>query len=314
MSRGQGSEASPARRRLGGVVLGASLLAATLLILLRPWWLQYWRDESLAAALQKIARPSHGATPCPLATERPLRLLVLGQSNAANHGELIRDDAEPVLPVQSGRDCVQSTDPLPGGTGLGASIWSRLPRELKAAGPTRPIVLSLLAVDATRIDDWSRASSPLTKALDRHLSELRQARWQPDLVLWQQGEADAQAGTSTGDYVTAFDMLLGNLRSAGVNTPVMVANSTYCSSHDPDLARRQQALIRAALLQLQALHADVLRGPDTDLLTGPYRSGPCHFSSAGLDAAARLWSKRIAQVLQATASTLASPPDRSASR
>lgn len=96
-------------------------------------------------------------------------------------------------------------------------------------------------------------------------------------------------------YLAARDKL-PNLR---LKAPVMVANSTYCSSQDPDLARRRQIQIRAALLQLHALHSDVLPGPDTDMLTGPYRSGPCHFSIAGLNAAARMWSLHIAKVREA---------------
>jgi hypothetical protein len=153
--------------------------------------------------------------------------------------------------------------------------------------PGRDVVLAVLAVDATTVDDWTRSSSPLRERLRRLLGELAAAGLAPDLVLWQQGEADARSGTPLDTYVSAFELLLRVLGDAGSQAPVLVARSTRCGDTDG-------IAVRQALQQLAARHPAVRPGPDTDTLQGNLRAGPCHFSRAGLDAAAALWARAIA--------------------
>lgn len=228
----------------------------------------------------------------PRGATRPLLLLVLGQSNAGNHG----GQTQPVgvhraasVTVSDGKNCFRVADPLPGGTGRAQSIWSRLEPALRVLGVQREVVVVLLAVDSTTIDDWTRSDSPLSRRLDAVLQAA--AALPVDFVLWQQGESDARAGTSTRDYADAWLGLVRRMRGAGVKAPVLAALSTHCRSG------AGQA-VRLALREGAAQGHRVSLGPDTDLLTGALREDDCHFTAAGLDAAASLWAQALAKQLR----------------
>lgn len=241
--------------------------------------------DRLQAKLAAIRQPvPHSSVPCAaLLAERPLRLLVLGQSNAANHGDAAAagSSVAPVALLANGQ-CYRSRAPLPGATGEGGSVWPQLVQELQAAGG-RPVLLSVVAVDGTSIADWTGPG-----ALQRHLGEqldaMRAAGMQPDLVLWQQGEADARDGTDQASYGAGLTQLRSLLAQHGVQAPLVAALSTYCPGSDGRAVRQAlQAQAAAGLLQL---------GPDTDTLQGSLRNG-CHFSADGLQAAAQLWAQHL---------------------
>jgi hypothetical protein len=278
------------------------VLSLVALLLAAPlgwaWWKAGQGDRALQARMARLAPAAHGAEhPCPWlrpgAGTKPLVLLVLGQSNAANHGaesEPAEGVGGPPVTVIDGRVCMRATEPLPGGTGLHRAVWTQLQTELARAGASREVALSLLAVDGTTVDDWTRDTSPLRARLDQQLLALRGVPI--DFVLWQQGEADARAGTTTQGYEAAFDRLLQHLRMRGVVAPMVVARSTRCRSGagaEP---------VRLALVHLVQRHSDVLAGPDTDTLVGATREHDCHFSKAGLQAAAALWAQSLAPLLK----------------
>ena len=233
--------------------------------------------------------------------QRPLVLLVLGQSNAGNPG---LGDAQgagqplpaPVQVMEAGR-CSLSHDPLPGATGAGASPWSVLPARLAAGGLRRPVLLQVLAVDASAVDDWTRAGAPITRQLAQTLAANRAAGLPPDLVLWQQGESDARAGMHPTRYVRGLQALADSLRAQGVQAPVLLARSTVCRSASADGLRR-------AIAALAGSDPRFRLGPDTDAIT--QRHDGCHWSNSGRQQVAGLWATAIIQILPASALTL--PP------
>lgn len=273
----------------------STLVAAFALLALVPaaLWLcdasQGWqRDAWLRTRLDERVHP--GDEPvldcAQVAAQRPLVLLALGQSNAGNHGATDAAARPPIVLFAQGR-CLLARDPLPGATGHGGSIWSRLPAELAAAGLARPVVISVLAIDASRLDDWVRTDGPLRPALAEVAQALEHAGLPAQLVLWQQGEADAREGTSTAALAQALALLADLLQQAGVRAPVLLARSTVCRSAPSAPVRQALDLAAASVARLRL-------GPDTDTLDGPaLRSDGCHFSAPGLGAAARLWARRI---------------------
>lgn len=288
--------------RVRGIQLGAMALSVGALLLAAQhawaWWQAGQVDRALSVRLVRVAPPDRwGVRPCPWqagGAVKPLVLLVLGQSNAANHGaeqEPLPDGVgSPWVTVIDGPVCRQAAEPLPGGTGQHRSIWAQLQAELARAGATRELALSLLAVDSTTVDDWTRDGSPLRARLDQQLLALRGVPI--DFVLWQQGEADARAGTTAAGYESAFGKLLQHLRVRGVAAPVVVARSTRCRSGTGAESVRQ------ALANVAQRHAGVVLGPDTDTLAGPLREQDCHFSRAGLRAAAAMWAQSLAPLLR----------------
>lgn len=220
-----------------------------------------------------------------VARTRPLVLLALGQSNAGNHGSPSVNNLEPVTLIADGK-CIKATDPLPGGTGGGDSIWQRLPQSLALKKTSRPIVMSILAVDATSIDDWTRASSPLKKRLVELVGSMRRLGLPPDLVLWQQGEADALQERSREYYLAGLTKLSVALGSAQSNAPILLARSTICRSL-PNPA------IRSAIESASLNDRHFRLGPDTDTLSGDKFRDGCHLTADGLDRAAKMWAAAI---------------------
>ena len=244
--------------------------------------------SGLAARLGQIARigSETGVSCADVVAGHPLVLLALGQSNAANHGSLDKRGAEPVALVAEGK-CVRAADPLAGGTGEGGSIWQRLPAALREQQGARPIVLSVLGVDASSIDEWTSRGSPLRQRLVEQIASLLRLGLRPDFVLWQQGEADSRAGTSTADYAERLDRLAAIVDEAGAKAPIILARSTICRSAPNDS-------IRTAIAAKASADHHFRLGPDTDVLAGEgFRRDGCHFTSDGLDSAAKMWAVSI---------------------
>lgn len=298
------AQAGGPRRNAGGlgrVPLLATAAALLALVLAGTAALAAWRsDRAQRAALASLQARIAAIQPAPAdartepcadwRAQQPLVLLALGQSNAANHGEAGAAPA-PLRVVHDGR-CLWASDPLPGGTGDGSSIWARLPPRLAAQLPApwrqRPLVLAVLAVDATPLRDWVQADSPLRERLRRTAQALAASGLPPDLVLWQQGEADARDGTPPAEVAAGLDAFAGLLAASGINAPWMLAQSTRCRSAPHEG-------VRAAVQQRAADGRRFVPGPDTDVLAGAaMRRDGCHFSHAGLDAAADLWAAALA--------------------
>lgn len=268
---------------LGLVALGAALMAG-------QQWLQASRAHSqLHAKLGELATIQSGtAIPCQeLAATHPLVLLALGQSNAGNHGAL-REPKPTAIPVALDEGCAMAIDPLPGATGRGGSLWSAVPQALTAAGGARRnVVFSVLAVDATSIADWTAAESPLRQRVVHRLAALKRLGLVPDLVLWQQGEADARLGTDPSTYAAGLQQLRALIDAAGSNAPMLLARSTVCRS-------ASDAGLRGAVDRVVDAGSGFRMGPDTDTLVGlDNRVDGCHFSAAGQLRAAQLWANRI---------------------
>lgn len=229
-----------------------------------------------------------------VAARRPLVLLALGQSNAGNHGERGSSSTaslgggvpKPITMIWDGK-CIQAQDPLPGATGQGGSIWPRLVALLQRDLRDRPIVVAVLALDASTIEEWTRATSPLRSRLASQLASMKQLGMPPDAVLWQQGEADARGGTTAGQYADRLDLLADVLAQGGITAPVYLAKSTVCRSPPSEP-------IRGAIDARVALKGRWMSGPDTDALdNASLRHDGCHFSASGLDAAAKLWAAAL---------------------
>lgn len=286
--------ADGARRRVA--------LVAALAVLALAWggaaWigLRLWRAppaDSLAARLAAVQPLDAAAPDCGawLNGRVPAVLLVLGQSNAGNHGGRPVPGVGPAMPavvpvIHDGR-CVLAADPLPGGTGQGASLWPRVHAGLGGQWQGRPLVLAVVAVDGSRIADWVEADGPLRAHWTRQLTALRTLGWPIVAVAWQQGEADARLGTPSATYLSQWQQLRRLLQAQGVDAPWWLARSTYCPPGDG-------AAVRAAQLQAaQGAPGQVHLGPDTDALEPRWREG-CHFSAEGVPRAAAGWVDALA--------------------
>lgn len=274
----------------------STAMAGALLMLVAGSALAWYKTHPLPAKpgdlVDQVFQPSGMATvPCPYLTQpRPLMVFVLGQSNAGNHGESlpIAADTAPATFFHDGK-CYQTRGPAPGATGRGGNFWVLLAPEL-AHATGRPVIFSTLAVEATEVRDWVEPGK-LRDRLTDTIADQRQHGFIPELVLWQQGEADTKAGTTRAKYVERFGEFVAILRERGISATIVVALSTRCRNDGSDQ-------VRAAIKAVAAADPRIKLGPDTDTLTGLMRLDQCHFSATGQRAAADLWLAALAELQQ----------------
>ena len=229
--------------------------------------------------------PAYVAVNCrDLNAKRLMVALVLGQSNAANHGETRASVPENVYSFYHGQ-CYRAQDPLPGASGSGGSVWTRLGPKIVKARWYDAVLFVPLGVESTAVAQWAQPG-PLQQMLALSIDSLRQHGLVITHVLWHQGEADAKKRTSQADYRQRFLEMLGGIRSRGVAAPVYVSIATRCGATSSEAIRRaQRALVDPA-------HG-IEQGPDTDVLGDEYRLQGCHFSERGLARVAELWFERL---------------------
>jgi hypothetical protein len=217
---------------------------------------------------------------CDQIPQRPLVLLTLGQSNAANSGSGRFDAASGVYNFNlfDGR-CYEARDPLLGASGDGGSAWIPLAQMLIENGLAEAVVVAPIAVSGSHVADWA-PGGVLAERIARAIGVLASTGLQVDALLWHQGESDR--GTAPAMYTESFLRMVGSIRGAGVSAPIYVAQATRCDA-------QEDATLREAQAQLGALHAGVRQGPNTDALVGEKLRDGCHFTRLGTFAHAALW-------------------------
>lgn len=285
-------------RRRAGWIAGVLLLAAAAVGVATATW-PHWRALRAQHRLLAATVPvdTQQRLDCrALRDSQPLVLLVLGQSNAGNHGELADGPGLPpaeILHMVVPDGCIAAGDPLPGATGRSGSIWTRLPASLRAHGVNHPLVLGLLALDGLQAQAWGEPGSPVQQRLLSLVRTMRDQGLPPRFVLWQQGESDARLGTPTRDWQDSLRRIADLLDDQGVHAPMLLARSTVCGAAADDA-------LGAAATALPAADRRFRVGANTDALTGPtVRHDGCHFTASGLTAAADRWAERLAAELGA---------------
>ena len=152
-------------------------------------------------------------------------ILILGQSNAGNHGPS-RADGGPNARVFYEGSFLPARDPLPGASGGGGSVWTRFAPKAVAAGLCDEVVLLNVSHGGTTVSDWSprgphhpRLISALRKADDVGMSFTH--------IVWHQGERDTLMGTSGAAYKARLSELIEFIRDRGIDAPVFVCQATY---------------------------------------------------------------------------------------
>ncbi|AMV25065.1 GDSL-like Lipase/Acylhydrolase [Gemmata sp. SH-PL17] len=149
-----------------------------------------------------------------------------------------------------------------------------------------PVAFANVAVGATATSQWAPDG-----VLHRRLVETGKTLGTFRAVLWQQGESDVIAKTTTEKYVANVRAIRHAAATAwGIQPPWLLAKSTHHPTvyTDPEGESR----VRKAIDELVA-RPGFQPGPDTDTLTGKYRGGAGsrrHFSALGQAKAAEMWA------------------------
>lgn len=210
----------------------------------------------------------------------PFVLLVVGQSNAANHGEPSAR-AGPATYALAADGLYPLQDPLPGASGLGGSPWPHWAALQQRARPGSQVVVAAIAQGSSAVADWIPGGVHAQR-LPEVLKALRSQELAVDAVVWHQGETEAWSGGDAAAYAANLRRWIGSVRGLGINAPIYVCITS----------RDGQGVINPAIRQAQSLvwnsQERVFAGPDTDSLGDAFRSDGVHFNARGLEAFASL--------------------------
>jgi hypothetical protein len=219
--------------------------------------------------------------------------LVAGQSYATNCNDERLKVTDKFNRVSGYNSATQTwavaNDPQPTPDGSdGGSIWPPVGDAL-ANDLGVPIGFANVAVGATASSQWLPETT-----LHQRLIEVGKDLKRFRAVVWQQGESDVLAKTSTQQYVINLSQIETSAAMAWSFRPVwFLAKSTHHPTvyHDPE----GESAIRSAIDEL-CKAAPFQHGPDTDLLQGENRGDLTtrrHFTGIGQMHAGEMWTEKL---------------------
>ncbi len=226
-----------------------------------------------------------------LKDEDTLCVLALGQSNAANHGF--------PAAIAGGNSFSLSThgwavlqDPVPGATGTGGSVWTRLAARALVGELAKNVVIGCVAQGSSAAEDWSAGGMHFTKLLAIKRA-FRHENLTPDVIVYHQGETESwNRNADPAYYKRQLVRVIDDLLTSYPGVPILVCQT----SRDGD--GRVNSSIRYAQETICAEYEMVLRGPDTDSLGGEFRHDGIHFNEKGLESFADMLYEQISDVIR----------------
>jgi hypothetical protein len=237
-----------------------------------------------------IAYPDKKAVPCPMQTADTAVLLVIGQSNSANHATKSFTTHFPDKVVNYfNRKCYVAASPLLGASGEGGEFITPLADKLVQDGIYQSVVIIASSIGGSPISRWQRDGD----LNDVVLAVVRQLQYQYKIthIIWHQGEADYINRTSAKNYIKSFNSLVETLRESNVNAPIFISIATKCGGKSLWEENNPTAMGQYQLVD----NKDIFLGVDTDkLLSAADRQADgCHFEETGQLKAAESFARAI---------------------
>jgi Carbohydrate esterase, sialic acid-specific acetylesterase len=217
-------------------------------------------------------------------------IAILGQSNAGNHGAGRYEAKYRVdnFNIYDGR-CYRAVDPLLGASGDGGNFATRLGDKLIDCRMFDRVILAPIAMGGTTVEQWAEEGM-FNRRIPVLIRRLYDAGLSIDFILWHQGEGNNGIGDANGrQYRKNLMEVIRTFRMYGVDAPFFVGLTTLCNGWhaNPENIRAGQ---KGAVNPRLGIHL----GADTDVIGVEDRWDTCHFSEHGLELAASLWFKVIA--------------------
>ena len=219
----------------------------------------------------------------PVACPDPAAALVLvtgGQSNAAN---TLPTPVGPLPGVFTFFDgaCYATRDPVLGATGTNGSLWTQLGGAVEAA-TGRPVLFVHGAAGGSTYADWLDPRSGYLARLTDRVGALRAAGYEPDWILWHQGETDAAARVvDVGTLGDEIAQVGHRLLDAAPEARLYLFQTSRCVG---DMRAEGRAEVREAQAAAARALPRTQLGISTDELGREERFDGCHFNSRGRDA------------------------------
>lgn len=245
--------------------------------------------QSMGQPYSAVVKPGAGVQPG-VCQDNIFTILYLGQSNAANTagGTYARTK---MGGTYWGGHCYHVFNGIYGATGDMQANCNRLADKL-ALSLGRPVLCAALAVGGAPISRF--ATGDLQQPLADKLAEMNAAGLPPNIILWEQGEAEVTWGTTESAYQTALTTVIDAIRDY-TPAPIYLAKSTRCAltSSDPNEA------VRGAIDNVLASRSDTHAGPDLDayFVDPVTRRDGCHWNANSEPLHAQLWFDAINSTL-----------------
>jgi Carbohydrate esterase, sialic acid-specific acetylesterase len=217
-------------------------------------------------------------------------IVIVGQSNAANHGtgRYVAKRRVDNFSLYDGK-CYHAADPLLGASGDGGNFATRLGDKLIEVGLFDRVILAPIAMGGTTVEQWAEEGM-FNRRIPVVIRRLYDVGLSADFILWQQGEGNQGIGDIGGrQYRKNLLEVIWTFRRYGVTAPFFVALTTTCGGPHPNAEN-----IRAGQTSAVNPMAAIYQGADTDTVSLEHRSDTCHFNEVGLDIVASLWLDVIA--------------------
>jgi len=208
-------------------------------------------------------------------------VLVVGQSNAANHGSWRAHAPDPHRSWYAGQ-AYALRDPLPGCSGIGGSPWARLAL-LDSQKSKQNWLIACAAVGSSSMADWQPGGA-LFREASENLRQLNAFGLRPDWIVLHQGETDAFVGTDQKTYGRQLRRLVAELHVLAPQALIVLCQTSIHGRHVlPNPA------VRAAQADVWRELPYVWAGVDTDSFPPHLRaSDGVHFNDRGLQTFAAL--------------------------
>lgn len=224
-------------------------------------------------------------------------IVILGQSNAANHGagRYAAKHRVDNFNIYDGK-CYHAEDPLLGASGDGGNFATRLGDKLIEDGLFDRVILAPIGMGGTTVEQWADEGM-FNRRIPVVIRRLYDAGLTADFILWHQGEGNPGMGDRGGrQYRKNLLEVVQTFRRYGVDAPFFVALATLCGGPHQNAEN-----IRAGQSGAVDPSARIYQGPDTDIIGTEHRWDKCHFDETGLGLAATLWLEVIAEFQSARA-------------
>jgi Carbohydrate esterase, sialic acid-specific acetylesterase len=216
-------------------------------------------------------------------------IVIIGQSNAANHGtgKYVARHQVDNFNLYDGK-CYHAQDPLLGASGDGGNFASRLGDKLIDADLFDRVILAPIAMGGTMVEQWAEEGM-FNRRIPAVVRRLHDAGLSADFILWQQGEGNQGVGDIGGrQYRKNLLEVIRTFRRCGAAAPFFVSLTTTCGGPHPNAEN-----IRAGQKSVVNPTAAIYQGADTDTIGLEHRWDTCHFNEVGLDMVASLWLEVI---------------------
>lgn len=244
--------------------------------------------ESLSSNFNELGAFSNLATKkevrCPTQDDSTMVILVIGQSNSANHAEKKYKSkyTDSVLNYYLGK-CYTAESPLLGASGLEGEYITLIGDELFKKRSPSNVILVNKSIGGSTIREWSDTGQ-LNSDLVFTLNALNQ-KYRITSVIWHQGESDFASGTTFRQYLKSFNDIKSVLNNSNVTAPIFIVVSTICGYNANWTAQNPVAIAQKSLIN----DKDIILGFDGDstLLASdrraqsPSQEPNCHLSEQG---------------------------------